>query len=195
MNANFLLQIPASNPPTRVGCSHQARVGCGNLFRRTAMKEIKLTQGQVAIVDDWRFDELNQYKWFAAWNSHTKSFFAMRSSSESGKKKKIKMHAIVAGTPRGMITDHINHDTLDNQEKNLRVCTNSQNMMNRGKQADNTSGFKGVFKNKRGWQAQIKVNQKHYCLGTFSIREDAARAYDNAAKRLHGEFAKLNFCE
>ena len=160
------------------------------------MKEIKLTQGQVAIVDDWRFEELNQYKWYASWNSSTKSFCVARVTSKLlGKPKTLFMHAVIMGTPKGMETDHINHNTLDNREVNLRVCSRSQNQMNKGKRADNTSGFKGVFKHNSGWRARIRANRKCYNLGTFPTREEAARAYDIGAKRLHGEFAVLNFYE
>ena len=157
-------------------------------------KQISLTQGQVAIVDDWWFDELNQYKWFAQWQPDTKSFRAVRSSSRLlGKRKFILMHVVIAGTPNRMVTDHINHNTLDNREINLRVCTCSQNLTNRGKQANNTSGYKGVFEDGKNWLAQIRFNGKQYYLKTWPTKEQAARAYDEAAKRLHGEFADLNF--
>jgi hypothetical protein len=160
------------------------------------MKQIELTQGQVAIVDDWWYDELNQYKWFAARWRGAKSFYAVRNSkSFLGKKTIVLMHAVIAGTPKGMKTDHQNRNTLDNREENLRVCTNSQNHMNSGKHADNTSGYKGVYKFRRGWRALIGINGKLKYLGAYSTTEEAARAYDEAAKRLHGKFAILNFEE
>lgn len=158
------------------------------------MKEIQLTQGQVTIVDDWWFDELNQYKWHAAWSPCTQSYYAVRSSPTLfGKRIPIRMHAVIAGTPKGMHTDHINHNTLYNLESNLRVCTASQNRINRGKQIDNTSGYKGVCWHKTGWTSQIKINGKTTYLGIYLDPEEAARAYDKAAKELHGEFAVLNF--
>jgi hypothetical protein len=148
-------------------------------------KEIQLTQGQVAIVDDWWFDELNQYKWQATWNPHTKSYYAVRQSGKIlGKNTTIRMHAVVARTPKGAKTDHANHNTLDNRFDNLRICTNFENQHNRGKRADNTSGYKGVCKADKKWQATIWVNRKP---------QQAARIYDDAAKRLHGEFAFSNF--
>lgn len=157
-------------------------------------KEIKLTKGQVAIVDDWRYDELNAHKWCAHWSLGMKSYYAERhSKSIFGKSTIISMHAVVAGTPKGYHTDHINGDTLYNLESNLRVCTSSQNQWNSKKRSDNTSGFKGVVVHGKKWQAQIQLNKKMIHLGTYPTREDAARTYDEAAKRLHGEFATLNF--
>lgn len=159
-------------------------------------KEIPLTQGQVAIVDDWRYDELNQYKWYAQWDSHTKSYYAARNSKMIlGKRTKIFMHTVVARTPKGLQTDHINHDTLYNCTDNLRVCTRSQNQMNQTKKNDNTSGYKGVSAFRKSWQAKIGLNGRDHYIGVFSTKDEAARAYDEAAKRLHGEFATFNFRE
>jgi len=157
-------------------------------------KEIQLTQGQVAIVDDWWFDELNQYKWYALWSPKTRSFYAVRNSKPLlGKRTTILMHVVIARTKKGFNTDHINHDTLDNREENLRACTSSKNQMNAEKHSGNTSGYKGASKSGRGWKAQIMVNRKVYYLGIFGTPKEAALAYDAAARRLHGEFACLNF--
>lgn len=158
------------------------------------MKQIKLTQGQVAMVDNEDYDELNAFKWFAHWVPGTQSFRAARHSPRvNGKQTTIYMHAVVAGTPKGMHTDHANHDTLDNRRANLRICTNSQNQMNHDQQSRNSSGYKGVAKKGSRWIAQIGVDKKLHYLGTYSDALEAARAYDEAAKRLHGEFVVLNF--
>jgi hypothetical protein len=157
-------------------------------------KEIPLTQGQVAIVDDWRYEELNQFKWYATRIPHMKSFYAARYQSILfGKRTTIFMHTVIAGTPKGAQTDHWNHDTLDNREENLRVCTYSENGRNRGKQKNNTSGFKGVTADGQRWRARIALDEKYHCIGTYDTPEEAARVYDESAKELHGEFASLNF--
>ena len=105
------------------------------------------------------------------------------------------MHRVIAGTPDGMETDHRDGDTLNNLPDNLRNCTNIQNQCNRGKQANNKSGFKGVtwYKRSKIWRVQIKVYGKVIHLGYYLIPEQAARAYDKAAKKYFGEFAKLNY--
>ena len=157
------------------------------------MKTIQLTQGQVTQVsDDW-YEMLNKDKWCANYNSYTKSFYAVRTTSLLGKQKTIYMHRVIAGTPDGMKTDHKDGDTLNNLPDNLRTCTHMQNMCNQGKHANNTSGFKGVSRHCEKWQAHIKVDGKKFYLGVYLTPEAAAFAYDEAARKYHGEFAVLNF--
>lgn len=88
--------------------------------------------------------------------------------------------------------DHINGNSHDNRPSNLRLCTPSQNLSNRGKQRNNTSGYKGVSPNGQTgkWRVRINVNKKHLELGIFDSLTDAASAYANAAMRYHGEFAR-----
>ena len=156
------------------------------------MKQIKLTQGQYALVDDEDFDELNQYKWHAYYDPNTKSYRAITS---------ISMHRKIMNTPRGMQTDHINHNTLDNRKQNLRICTHRQNQYNRVKHKNTTSKYKGVYLAKqkykdkiyRYWMAYIFFNGKSINLGHFKTEIQAAHAYDKQAKELFGKFALLNF--
>jgi hypothetical protein len=100
--------------------------------------------------------------------------------------------------PRGFLVDHKNLNTLDNTRTNLRLATRSQNMFNRNKIKSNTSSrFRGVCfdKRRKKWCAYITVEGKRIWLGTFDNEIDAAMAYDAAAKKYHGEFARLNFSE
>ena len=107
------------------------------------------------------------------------------------------LHRLLMDPPKGMVIDHINHNGLDNRRENLRICTRAENSRNRGKQKNNTSGYKGVcwYKRDKKWRAQIKKDSKKIHIGYFDIIEDAARAYDAKAKELFGEFAHLNFPE
>jgi hypothetical protein len=106
------------------------------------------------------------------------------------------MHRLIMGHPDGII-DHKNGCTLDNRKMNLRVCNRSQNQQHGTKviRSHNTTGFRGVVVDKRDgiFSAGILLNGKKKHLGRFRSPEDAARAYDKAARELHGEFATLNF--
>lgn len=86
--------------------------------------------------------------------------------------------------------DHINGRTDDDRIANLRLATHQQNLCNRGKQRNNTSGFKGVHRHHDRWRARIAVNGRHVSLGVYVNPEDAHRAYAEAAARYHGEFAR-----
>lgn len=158
------------------------------------MKTIQLTQGQVAKVSDHQYDELNKYKWCANYDKKMKSYYAVRMTSRTtGKRKMISMHRHVTNAPDGMVVDHIDHDTLNNQAENLRVCTHKQNIQNQKIQASNTSGYKGVSVFKDKWVAHICAATKQIHIGLYTSPLDAAKAYDKAATELHGKFAKLNF--
>lgn len=159
-------------------------------------QQIQLTQGQVATVCDCCYYKVKDYKWFAHWNHHTQSFYAERQSKRSfGKQKPILMHGIVNGTPAGMLTDHIDGNTLNNCCSNLRAATYIQNGANQERRSNNKSGYKGVSwkTHSRKWCAQIRANGKVKHIGYFSSPEKAARAYDNVAKEMYGEFARPNF--
>ena len=156
------------------------------------MKKIQLTQGQVAIVDDEDYKTLNKYKWRASRDGNT--FYAHRFTlGKHSNRKLLIMHRIIMNVPCGMVVDHIDMNGLNNQRKNLRICTNQQNRMHQGKQKNNTSGFKGVSWNKKNkkWKADIHVNGERVYLGYFDSIEDAYRVYCEACKELHGEFAHL----
>lgn len=157
------------------------------------MRLIYLTQAQVAKVDDADYDELVGCRWFAYRDKGTHSFYAARSVGQRGHQKKQRMARVILGiTDPKVKVDHRNGDTLDNRRENLRVATTSQNGMNRRRQANNTSGFKGVTKDKTKikWVAKIMVNKKTIHLGTFTTPEAASDAYRSGEKRYFGEFAR-----
>ena len=166
----------------------------GFLLGDCQVKQIPLTQGKFAIVDDADCQWLNQFKWCAYKGNST--YYAIRGD---GKRNTIRMHREILNSPKGLCTDHRNGNGLDNRRKNLRVCTNAENLQNQTKRARCTSKYKGVTTysvvkhRKRPWLAQITFNNKHINIGYFASEESAARAYDIAAKKYHGEFARLNF--
>lgn len=157
-------------------------------------KEIQLTQGKVAIVDDEDYEYLNQWKWQAN-QKKNKRFYAWRGKKIDGKYKMIYLHRFILKlTDKKIFVDHANMDTLDNRKINLRICNRSQNAANTDKYKINSFGYKGISYDKRinKFYASITINKKTFYLGVFIDPKDAALAYNIAAIKYHGEFAKLN---
>ena len=157
------------------------------------MKEIALSQGLVALVDDEDFEELNKYRWYAHKPKGANVFYAIRHPKmiKGVRLGKIAMHAEVVGFKGA---DHIDGNGLNNQKSNLRKATVSQNGANRRKQKGTVSKFKGVdlLPKTQKWRARIMVGWKRQTLGYFDSELEAAKAYDKAAVELCGEFANLN---
>ena len=156
------------------------------------MQEIKLTQGQVTLVDDVDYEYLSQWKWHAAW--YHGGFRATRNSPRvNGKQKTILMHTVVAQRMRidARRIDHIDHNPLNNRRSNLRTATVVQNGHNRGPNKNNTTGVKGVsFDKVRGrYRARIGFENKHYHLGLFDTIPEAAAVVQKKRRELVGEFA------
>ena len=155
-----------------------------------------MTQPKYAKVDPGDYERMRKNEWFT--KKGRNSFYAFRreATGKPGNKKLIYMHQEVIEVPEGMVADHINHDGMDNRSGNLRAATHSQNMCHRKKSSRAThSKYKGIYwhKNIRKWQARIKCNKKRIELGYFRDEIEAAKAYDRAAMKYHGEFACLNF--
>jgi hypothetical protein len=136
-------------------------------------KEIKLTQGQVAIVDDEDYEYLNKVKWYAQWAVGTKSYYAMRRKGLTCEL----MHRAIMNNPSGLLVDHINHETLDNRKDNLRIVTSSQNSLNRKIMSTNKSSVTGVVSRRGIFEVAIGENGKIKHIGTFKTLEAAAAAY------------------
>ena len=156
------------------------------------MKEIELTQGKVALVDDEDYEYLRQWKWYyGCEGGKNKSGYAVRSITNP-KRALIFMHRVIMSTPTGMETDHINCNKIDNRKENLRVCTRLQNKKNNPLMKNNKTGYKGVSINNNRYKVKISVNKKQIHLGYFDKVEDAAKTYNLAALKYHGKFARLN---
>ena len=159
------------------------------------MKQIKLTQGKIALVDDSDYVELSKYKWYAS--KYKNIWYAERMDKlPSGKRCVIRMHRQIFRLiyKDNKYVDHRNHNGLDNQKNNLRVCMQAQNCYNKRHQNSKTSEFKGVSwcNVKMRWRASITYKNKHKFLGYFDLEAGAALAYNKAAKNYFGEFAYLN---
>ena len=160
------------------------------------MKTIYLTRGDKAIIDDEDFERISQYNW------HTEKYgnvcYAIRHKTISPKKSVwVAMHREILNiSDSQMQVDHINHNGLDNRKVNLRLCTKTENTRYQQKSNRHTSSkFKGVcmVRGTKKWRVQIKVKGKTIWLGWFVSEIDAAKAYDEAAKKHFGEFACCNF--
>jgi hypothetical protein len=148
-----------------------------------------------AIVDPRDYYTQAHYKWHVS--KGTRTHYAVRQICLGGRKTKaVHMHREILNAPHGMYVDHINRNGLDNRKANLRLATRTQNARNRPKTNKKTySEYKGVsFRSLHGkWCATIFSNGRNFHLGHFDNQIDAAKAYDKAAKKHHGDFAALNF--
>lgn len=149
------------------------------------MKKIPLTQGKFALVDNADFEFLNQWKWYC------EKDYAARQIKKNGKNIVLYMHRVILSAKKGQFCDHINGARNDNRRENLRLCLHAENMRNSKIQINNKSGFKGVSYNKKAKKWKAYIGRAIY-LGFFSCKEDAARAYNEAALKRFGEFARLN---
>jgi hypothetical protein len=144
------------------------------------MKEIKLADGKIALVDDEDYEYLNKSKWFTMKGYNT--YYAVKT------RKAIRMHRIILAVNDKMV-DHIDGNGLNNQKSNLRICNHSQNLQN-----SRRSKTKGVYYtgNVSGYRSRIQVNKRSIHLGYFKTEKEAVDAYNKAATYYFGEFACVN---
>lgn len=165
------------------------------------MKELKLTKGFIALVDDEDYPKLCDIAWFVQKHKMPNgySYYGVAGfpdNTKKSKQKKIRLHRYIMGvTDRQIQIDHKNGNTLDCQKDNLRLATHGQNQQNKVKSPNKASRFKGVVRYntiKNPWRAQIKPNKQLIVLGKYPTEEQAAIAYNCAAQKYFGEFARLN---
>ncbi|MGA2323912.1 MAG: HNH endonuclease [Sedimentisphaerales bacterium] len=161
----------------------------GYIYRR-----IYLGEGKWAILDQKDYYRLRIFKWVVYGNG-TNLYAVRLQFTESNKTSTVYMHREIMNPPAGLVVDHKNCDGLDNRRSNLRFATQAQNTRNRRKKKNAVSQFRGVWFHKGKWGSQICSQGKRMFLGRFDNEIDAARAYDAAARKYHGEFARLNFSE
>ncbi len=156
---------------------------------------IPLTQGKSAIVDFEDYEHLMQWKWCTN-GSRGYAYRTQRCYKEDGRRssKGVLMHRFIMKSPKALTVDHIDNNKLNNRRNNLRICTDSENKRNAPIRSNNKSGFKGVHwnKGKNKWKAHVSCFPKKIHIGYFTCKIEAARAYNEAALKHHGEFARLN---
>lgn len=156
-------------------------------------KKIPLTRGFHALVDDEDYEYLSQHRWAVSINR--KIHYAVRTLYIGRLHQTARMHRVILNAPNGILVDHVDGDGLNNTRANLRLATNAQNIRNSRKSGSRGSQYKGVsLHNQTGrWQVHITINGKVTHVGIFADEIEAALAYDKAAKKHFGEFARLNF--
>jgi hypothetical protein len=141
-----------------------------------------------ALIDDEDFQKILHIKWVLHGAGYAHGY-------DKKTKRHILMHRLILKVPKSKDVDHINHNILDNQKKNLRICTATQNMQNAFKRKFTSSKYKGVFyrKDRKKWSTKVKLKKKAIHIGHFRTEHQAALAYDLWASDLYGEFARTNF--
>lgn len=169
------------------------------LYRRLkytyAFRRIYLGDGEYTIVDVDVYYRLGHHKWHLK-GANGKKFYAVRDvKTGPGQTKQLGLHREIMNEPKGLFVDHKNNASLDNREANLRAATRSQNRQNVPKRKNASSQFIGVSfsKEEKKWRARITNKGKRIHLGRFDNEIDAAKAYDRAALKYYGEFARTNF--
>lgn len=154
-------------------------------------KELQLTKGYVALVDDSDYEYLSRWKWTYSGG------YALRRQVQDGRKRTIMLHRQITNAPDFHDVDHRDLNPLNNQRYNLRVCSRSQNCANRPASEFGTSKFKGVSLRRdriqNPWRATIACKNQQFSIGAYPTEIQAARAYDEKARELFGEFAFTNF--
>lgn len=166
------------------------------------MRKLTTDNGYTFMIDDMDYLIVSKYHWIG-WVSQKRlsdgslgvpHVYVYAHFYKNNKDSQLLLHRLIMDAPSDRQVDHIDGNGLNNCKSNLRLCTLPQNLMNKCKKPTNTTGYKGVYRHKgtRKWRAQISTNNRAMHLGSFTTKEQAALAYNAAAFKYYGEFAKLN---
>jgi hypothetical protein len=177
--------LTARESPERFIGPTLSQVNSGEMM---PIRVLVLTQRQVTVIDPEDFDLAAQYSWHAKWDSRVRGFYAY--TTAPGGRTSFPLHALLTGFK---LTDHVNHDTLDNRRINLRAVTSSQSNANRRANRSSHWPYKGVRKLSSGrWMAFITIDSRERSLGTYDSAEQAAEVRDTATRKYHGEYGTYN---
>ena len=154
-----------------------------------AFRRIELAEGKYAIIDAEDYERIAKYNWFLSSFGYARTIELIE-----GKDRHINMHSKIIQVEKGFVIDHANRNPLDNRKANLRQATRRQNACNK-RTRPHSSIYRGVYLNKRikKWRAAIITENGRIYLGDFGEEIEAAKAYDDAARKYHREFAVVNF--
>ena|SRR5665213_446172 len=158
--------------------------------------KVKLSNGMVALIDKSDWEKVKHLTWGFGYGCSYKTGYTPYVGANKKTGGSILLHRFIMDTPKGLHTDHINGDHLDNRRKNLRICTPAENQFNSRKHKTQTSKYKGVswYKRDACWRAYVNFSRRQIHLGYFADEVAAARVYNEKAKEIYGDFAYLNKC-
>ena len=155
--------------------------------------ELPLQGGMVGLIDSADWPTISHIHWFASQSGGRKWYVR---GYLPGTRQMVLLHRFLLQPPQGTVTDHVNDNGLDNRRANLRVVSQSANIRRQARKPTVTAPYKGVFRRSANrWIAQILAPIGRQYLGTFETAEQAARAYDTAARQWFGKYARPNFTD
>lgn len=156
------------------------------------MRELQLTRGKVALIDDEDWARCATRRWYASRADQKREAWYALTSIDG---RTVYLHRFIMDAESGVLIDHANRDGLDCRRENLRRASQSQNSQNRINERPPASGYRGVYRDKAAWRVKIQIEGKQINGGQYATPVEAARVYDRRALELFGEFAVLNFPE
>lgn len=161
---------------------------------RTDTITIPLSKGKSAVIDAADWPIVSGHRWRLLLTQRG-ACYAQTVINVNGERRNLFLHRLLMNPPDGLEVDHKDRNGLNCRRENMRLATRAQNCWNRRRPRDGSNPYRGVYqlKTQKQWNARICVQGRKIYLGYFESAEEAARAYDSAAREHHGEFATLNF--